>query len=122
MIIKTRQDLNEFLETSEFTVFKFSATWCKPCKKIQPFVHSCLEKYCCGFVNMIYVDVDESQDVCNFLKIRKMPTFMFFLGKDRMWVLESSNEKEIDTFFSKVRGVVEEMVPQKGEDDGYQDF
>jgi len=106
MLIKTRNDLKDFLKTSPYTVFKFSGEWCKPCKRIQPCVNKCVEEALGENCNMVYIDVDESEDVCSYLKIRRMPTFIFFVGEDRMWVLESSKEEEVINFYKKVKMVV----------------
>ena len=35
-------------------------------------------------VQIVYLDVDEVEDLSNFLRIRKLPTFISFVGKDKM--------------------------------------
>lgn len=82
IILETREDLNMFLTSSkyEFTILKFHADWCKPCKSIAPFVHELIEEKINYFDKMnvknkfifVEVDVDECFDLYAFLKKRKM--------------------------------------------------
>lgn len=82
IILETREDLNKFLTTSkyDFTILKFQAEWCKPCKSIASFVHEVVEEKIQHFDKMnvknkfifVEVDVDECFDLYAFLKRKKM--------------------------------------------------
>lgn len=78
--LETRDDLLKFLKdtTYEFIIIKFKADWCKPCKKIAPFVESCVKEKENEFISVkdkflyITLDVDECFDLYAFLKKTKM--------------------------------------------------
>ena len=82
IILETRQDLIFFLKNAhyDFVVLKFYADWCKPCKKITPFVAQLLEdkaqKFeCQGVKNkfiFVSIDIDECFDLYAFMKKQKM--------------------------------------------------
>lgn len=82
VILETREDLNKFLINSkyDFTILKFQADWCKPCKSIGPFVHDLVEEKIQHFNKMnvknkfifVEVDVDECFDLYAYLKKKKM--------------------------------------------------
>ena len=78
--LETRQDLVSHLKNTkyEYTVMKFTASWCAPCQKIQPDLDNILENMSSKFSNnpdkfqYISVDVDENFDLYAFLKSKKM--------------------------------------------------
>lgn len=81
VILETRDDLSSFLKTSQydFTILKFYAEWCKPCKQITPLVDNIIKEKtnefeAKGLKNkfiFVYVDVDECFDLYAFLKKNK---------------------------------------------------
>lgn len=102
--VKTRQELVKILQENRMTIFKISATWCGPCKRVDGFVRGCMAMLP-DTVRIIFIDADEGSDACNFLKIKKLPSFYFYVNKERQYVLESANEREISNFFKRVHGV-----------------
>ena len=74
--MESRDDLKKYLEetTCETTILKFTATWCKPCKTIAPFVESINNEYFKMGANFefIEIDVDNALDLYAFLKKTKM--------------------------------------------------
>ena len=95
--LETRGDLKKYLETTtcETTILKFTASWCKPCKTISPFVESINNEYFNKELNFefIEIDVDNALDLYAFLKKVKMvngiPAFLSY--KKRLY--------NSDTFF-----------------------
>lgn len=57
----------------------FSATWCGPCKQIEPFVKQLAEEYA-GQVKVVKVDIDESPGTAAKYGIRGVPTLKMFKG------------------------------------------
>lgn len=82
IILETREDLTFFLKNTpyDFVILKFYADWCKPCKKITPFVTQLLEDKAKKFESegvknkfiFVSVDVDECFDLYAFMKKQKM--------------------------------------------------
>jgi thiol-disulfide isomerase/thioredoxin len=81
IILETREDLTNFLINTEYeyTILKFYADWCRPCKAIAPFVDQVIEEKIRlldekglkkRFI-FIEVDVDECFDLYAFLKRKK---------------------------------------------------
>ena len=83
------------------SVVKAGATWCGPCKRIAPDVEK-IYLQLGENVQVYHIDVDECPDIAGHLRIRKLPTFISFVGGDKMDILESSNIDEIKRFFKKV--------------------
>lgn len=84
--LESREDLKKYLETTtcDTTILKFTATWCKPCKQIQPFVEAINNEYFNKANNFEYIeiDVDNALDLYAFLKKTKMingiPAFLCY--------------------------------------------
>lgn len=74
--LESREDLKLYLEstTCDVTILKFTASWCKPCKTIAPFVESMNNEYFKKAINFefIEIDVDCALDLYAFLKKVKM--------------------------------------------------
>lgn len=79
-VIDTPNKLQTILqENDSWVIIKFSATWCGPCKKIEPVFNpwfSTLQNY----VNFYLLDIDECFEIYGFLSSKKrvngVPAFL----------------------------------------------
>ncbi|WVZ05814.1 hypothetical protein V8G54_019160 [Vigna mungo] len=69
---------NEVKESGQLLVVDFSASWCGPCKFIEPAIHAMAGKF--TDVNFVKIDVDELSDVAGEFQVQAMPTFVLFKG------------------------------------------
>ncbi|KAK7245925.1 hypothetical protein RIF29_40779 [Crotalaria pallida] len=65
---------NELKASSKLVVIDFSASWCGPCKFIEPAIHAMADKF--TDVEFIKIDVDELSDVSREFGVQAMPTFV----------------------------------------------
>ncbi|KAK7340488.1 hypothetical protein VNO77_21193 [Canavalia gladiata] len=65
---------NDLKASSKLVVIDFSASWCGPCKFMEPEIHAMSEKF--TNVEFIKIDVDELTDVAREFKVEAMPTFV----------------------------------------------
>ncbi|XP_004489966.1 thioredoxin H2-like [Cicer arietinum] len=61
-------------ETNKLMVIDFTATWCRPCKYMDPIVKELAAKY--KDVEFIKIDVDELMEVARAFQVQTMPTFI----------------------------------------------
>jgi thioredoxin 1 len=84
IILETRDDLRSYLKNtnSQTTIIKLTASWCGPCKRIQPYIEQLNEKYKEVDYEYIEIDVDHAVDLYSFFKKMKMangiPTMLCF--------------------------------------------
>jgi thioredoxin 1 len=92
--ISTLLEFNEIVQ-NEYVILKFSAEWCGPCKRIQPVFEKLSndEKY--NNITFVYVDVDESREICETCDVSAMPTFILFKNGNEMSRLEGGNENKL---------------------------
>lgn len=105
---------NEFFELIKANhpsiVIKFTASWCGPCKTIDPIVKPFFKQnsskiLCC------YLDIDENFDLYSFMKRKKMangvPTLMYYSSDNHDYVptasISGSDPAQIHNFFANVR-------------------
>jgi thioredoxin 1 len=57
------------------TLIDFTATWCGPCRVMEPALASLAKEYA-GRIRVTAVDVDEEQLLAQQFDVRSMPTFV----------------------------------------------
>ena len=70
-------EFSGLLQEDKLLVVDFFATWCGPCKKLSPTLVEVSEELG-EQVNIVKVDVDESEDLAMNYGIRSVPTVLFF--------------------------------------------
>jgi thioredoxin 1 len=87
----------EASKTSNTPVFiKFTATWCGPCRAIQPTYVALSEQHPSAY--FLHVDVDEFQDLAMAFGVRSMPTFVVLVGGVQKEALLGANKPKLITF------------------------
>jgi thioredoxin 1 len=59
-----------------FSLVKFGATWCNPCKLVEKTLHNVEAEF--ANVRFMKVDVDDNPDLAKDYKIRSVPTVILF--------------------------------------------
>ena len=70
-------EFSGLLQEDKLLVVDFYATWCGPCKKLSPTLDEVSEELG-EQVNIVKVEVDESEDLAMDYGIRSVPTVLFF--------------------------------------------
>jgi len=86
VVMETREDLKNYLRetTADITIIKLTATWCRPCKIIEPTLTRLNNEYMSKNINYEYIelDVDHATDIYAFFKKMRMangiPTILCF--------------------------------------------
>jgi thioredoxin 1 len=65
----------EVLRADRPVLVDFSATWCGPCKKIEPLVHEIAAEYD-GRLKVVKVDVDRARDTAAKFAVMAVPTLL----------------------------------------------
>jgi len=110
--ITNKQRFIQVIENNTGTVvFKFSADWCGPCKKILPIVNDFKEKIKHDETIVWYdIDVDDSIEIFGMLKTKRIVSgvpsiLVYFEGNDEIYpdeFITGANEKDIEHVFSKL--------------------
>lgn len=76
------EEYNELISKDELVFIEFSAVWCGPCKLLKPVLDKLTTEYSGKPVKIITIDVDQSKDLSNHLKINEIPLMYFYKNKE----------------------------------------
>ena len=71
----------EVLGASDPVLVDFSATWCAPCKALEPIVHQIADDYQ-GRVKVVKVDIDQARNTAARFRVMSVPTVLLFQAGD----------------------------------------
>ena len=74
-------NFSEIVKSDTPTLVDFFATWCGPCKAMQPVLDQ-LKSDLGESIRILKIDVDKNQDVAEKFKVRGVPTFVLFKSED----------------------------------------
>ncbi|XP_015894861.1 thioredoxin H2 [Ziziphus jujuba] len=69
-----KNQFNACKNSDKLLVIDFTATWCGPCRFMEPILNEFVDKY--SDVEFVKVDVDELPDVATEYGVQAMPTFL----------------------------------------------
>ncbi|HJP34192.1 MAG TPA: thioredoxin [Candidatus Latescibacteria bacterium] len=69
----------EVLQATEPVLVDFGATWCGPCRTLEPIVEELAREYA-GRVKVAKLDADDHPQTVAKFQIRGLPTLLFFRG------------------------------------------
>jgi thioredoxin len=83
------------INTSKTVLVDFGATWCPPCKKMEPVLKSLQDNHS-GKFSLVKVDGGNDQDILKKYGVTALPVFIIFKEGKQVWRKEGiADEKEI---------------------------
>jgi thioredoxin 1 len=80
VLIATDENFDsEVMQAEQPVLVDFSATWCGPCKKLEPIVHEIAGDYD-GRLKVVKVDVDQAPTTAAKFGVMSVPTLLLFQG------------------------------------------
>lgn len=71
------KNFQELVYTSKAAIVDFWATWCGPCRQLQPVLED-LEEEFGDQINIFKYNVDENHEISSEFGIRAIPSILFF--------------------------------------------
>ena len=79
----TTSNIDELLASDKPVMIDFWAVWCGPCRMISPIVDELAAEYD-GKVIIGKCNVDDQAEIAERMKIRNIPTILFFKGGEQV--------------------------------------
>lgn len=93
-------DFNEIINSDKPTLVDFFATWCGPCKVMNPVIEDTKSKLG-DEAKVLKVDVDNNREAAMKYGVRGVPTFIIFKNGEPVW--KQSGVISSDVLVQKVR-------------------
>ncbi|KAL4332076.1 hypothetical protein GQ457_07G016850 [Hibiscus cannabinus] len=88
-------------QSNKLLVMDFSATWCGPCKWMEPAIEEYANTY--PDVEFIKIDVDTLADVAREYKVEAMPTFVLIKKGKEIARLTGAKKSELRNLIERHR-------------------
>ncbi len=95
IILNDISNWNDIYDSDKYLILYFTASWCGPCRKIEPFLKQLSNEYKSIYIIKIDVDNEETMDITYSMKISCMPTFIFIQNKKIFYSLEGANGEKL---------------------------
>jgi len=109
--IQNSTELKSILEqNNNWIILKFTASWCRPCKLIEPVVEPWIQKLSENNVDIYILDIDENFEIYGYLKTKKrlngVPALLAYKKGNTSIIPDlytaGSNLQQLNDFFSNV--------------------
>jgi thioredoxin 1 len=88
-------DFNKVISNKDFTVIKFTATWCGPCKKVAPTFDDLAVSQDYKNCTFVSVDIDEFEEISNKYRVTSIPYFVGIKGGQEVQAVQTANKEKL---------------------------
>jgi thiol-disulfide isomerase/thioredoxin len=104
-LLQTPKDVDNFkdiLKQTQYLLVKASAPWCNPCIRIEAPVKELFKSQLNENVKVMYIDVDEHEEIASELNITKIPAFITIVNGKIANSDITSNMKDVITIIDRI--------------------
>lgn len=91
--ISLKEYESKISSSSKAVLVDFGATWCPPCKKMEPIITDLVKTHGAQF-DLIKIDGGDQIDISNLMQIEAFPTFIIYKNGKEVWRKQGILSKE----------------------------
>ena len=103
MNIISDNDLTLAKDKECYLLFYFTASWCGPCKRIQPFLQELSEKLDSSIIEIYKIDIDDNEEIVQEYDIKSVPTFFLIKDKIAIDTYSGSDKVKLSELIKKIK-------------------
>lgn len=96
-VVRTLDEYSQYIKSNNYVVANFSASFCKPCKEIAPFIEELAVSY--PTVKFLKIDIEDASEISDYHNIASIPFFKFY-----------RNEVEITSYCGTDKKIIQEAL------------
>jgi thioredoxin 1 len=96
-IVKSDEEFQSIINQTSLVFVRFTATWCKPCKEIQPLFEELCKNHS-ESASFLSVDIDEWDELAVSLKVHSIPSFLCFQNGSVVDRFTGKDEEKLKSF------------------------
>ena len=93
LVINEENFEQEVLQARKPVLLEFGASWCKPCKSLEPLLLQLAEIWD-GKVSLAKLDVDEAPNLVMQYQVMSVPTTILFVDGEARQILRGSKTRD----------------------------
>ncbi len=90
----TMVQYNHLIDKEKIVLIDFYAEWCRPCKKMKPYLDEIAKDYF-NSVEIVRIDADDNDELCKELKVDGLPFLKLYNNKKLIWENKGYIEKNV---------------------------
>jgi thiol-disulfide isomerase/thioredoxin len=95
--VETMEEYSQYLKSNRYVVANFSASFCKPCKDIYPFIEELALNN--QHITFLKIDIENGYKISDYYDIASIPYFKFY-----------KNEVEINSYCGTDKKIIQESI------------
>ena len=101
--IKSVEEFNEIIDIKDILIIcYFTASWCRPCKQISPFVNEVSSnKKINEKLKIMKIDVDNNAEITEECDVSSMPTFQFYRNNEKIDEFTGADKEKLTEYIKK---------------------
>lgn len=91
---------DDVLASSPYVVCRYTASWCKPCKAMEPLFYKIAEEN--SKINFVTIDVDENQELAQQMGIIGIPHVQCYVSGELKQSLKGNSVSDLQEVINQI--------------------
>jgi thioredoxin 1 len=99
--IKSKDEFEAALQSSEYVIAFFTATWCGPCRMMDTFFEELSDTLLYSSIKFTKVDIDANEEIASENSVSSLPVFIIYRNGKGMDELLGARKEKLEMFLKR---------------------